>query len=431
MEIRTRRDEWDDRITPSRLSILYSMQVAGKTDSSPTAAYVETTDHFGSVGKYGDREMFDYEISNFKSRIKRGEIFNNPMSKVIHEYESSQFFRSIEYYRWVRYNYQDFSWKHGLRLEGIYGADHYLGYPHFASTWTLDEPLVNEEHYRQLAVTQAYANIDTSAVQSLVTAGEFRESVDFIFSAGKRMLRIYRNLRRLKLKGLRREITHKELSKRYLEYRYALRPMISEINGYFQTLVSTSRSVRQTYRDCQKVIFSDETDEFVLLNNSYGKTYARESITVEFVARAGVLCSVDLDRLDRWGFTKGIDTAWELAPFSFIADWFFNIGQTIASFTPELGVNELASWCSVAKVVTREKRVTRFNVGQPFYTVVGGSGGTMDHVSYFCSPGFVRSTTTTYNRTPNPKRSLLPTWNIRLDGWKLLDIGLIIKQLAS
>ena len=100
-----------------------------------------------------------------------------------------------------------------------------------------------------------------------------------------------------------------------------------------------------------------------------------------------------------------------------MADWFFNIGQTIASHTPEVGTRELASWA-----VTTDKLLTTVEVhtAAPYY-----SGQTLNLTN--CK---IELETTSVTRIVNPAKAWMPRCKIRLDALKLLDLGIILKNLS-
>jgi hypothetical protein len=40
-------------------------------------------------------------------------------------------------------------------------------------------------------------------------------------------------------------------------------------------------------------------------------------------------------------------TLWEVVPYSFVVDWFFNVGDWIQAFTPAPGITPLRNWATV------------------------------------------------------------------------------------
>lgn len=75
--------------------------------------------------------------------------------------------------------------------------------------------------------------------------------------------------------------------------------------------------------------------------------------TLQVDVRAGVLYEI-VNSHNRYGFNFSDlpAAAWELVPFSFVVDWFTNVGQFIRGVTPKFGARELATWTSVKRTKT-------------------------------------------------------------------------------
>jgi hypothetical protein len=151
----------------------------------------------------------------------------------------------------------------------------------------------------------------------------------------------------------------------------------------------------------------------------------RETV-VNLDVRSGVLTQLETDsKLPAWGFTEVLESAWELVPYSFIIDWFLNVGNTIAAFTPDYGLRALASWTVATTSVVKTFRIAGSSADMPTAT------STLDPLEHtnFVTGGELRDITITKERIPNPSRSLLPRVNLRLSTAKLLDLLVIAKNL--
>jgi hypothetical protein len=89
-------------------------------------------------------------------------------------------------------------------------------------------------------VTQAHANIDTSEMMALVTVAESRKTVDSMRALLWRAYKVARAVRKLDARALKGEFTKKELADRYMEMRYAVRPMIYEAKGIYEAVQKRS-----------------------------------------------------------------------------------------------------------------------------------------------------------------------------------------------
>jgi hypothetical protein len=141
-------------------------------------------------------------------------------------------------------------------------------------------------------------------------------------------------------------------------------------------------------------------------------------IEYEVSARAGVLCDVTIDELTIFGVDQLAESLWELIPFSFIVDWFANVGDTIAALTPDAGVKQRASWVTVRENITalNSSGQIRNNATWPTSTVSCGAfeWGYKEQV---------------LERFVDPSVSTWPQSKLRLDGFKLLDLGIIARQI--
>lgn len=383
--------------------------------------------YLGTVTNGSEREMTDVVIPNFKERSAKGEIFNNPMNSEVHEYVDNIGWLQAAKYKWSPVQsmtnppsnipYYKNGWEYDCPVRG----SHFFGSPRTANYATASE--LDTASLIDQAVTQAHANVDVTDAQVLATAGEAQETAKFIVDSLRRCIKILRAVKQADLKYLRKQISRKELANRYMEYRYAIRPMVMEANDYVSLLSEPLKQDRYTFRGyaTAHATVADEGQ----WDDSTKTTYTARETKRVFTVRAGVLSAIESITLPmRLGLDKPFDAAWELVPFGHIADWFFNIGQTIASWTPNYGIKELASWYSTTDVVEAKRWITgvKSKIDPNVYN--GGH-------HYRISNALVAKTSIYKTRVPNPQRAFLPRLKINLDGWKLIDLAIIAKQLTS
>lgn len=273
-------------------------------------------------------------------------------------------------------------------------------------------------------VTQAHANVDESEMLALATMAEAGKSVEFLVNTFHRAIRIGRAARKLQFRRLKREISRREFQDRYMEARYAIRPLIYDVHGVVNALQTKAGSrIRKTFRAGDRNSMS--TDDMVYMwpvadNCMFADV--KRSITSTVSVRAGVMCDLDISKLHAFGGSKLIETAWELAPLSFIFDWFGNIGTTIGAWAPKAGVNQLASWIVSRQIIEATNEVVAVyphTQDQPNTAVNTASLGPVKW-----------GTRTTYvERIPSPSLSMWPKVDINLDAYKLTDLGIILKKI--
>lgn len=279
---------------------------------------------------------------------------------------------------------------------------------------------------KSLAVTQAFANIDTSSMQALVTAAESRKTVDSMVGIMRRVYRIARNVRRLNVRALRKELSLNELQDRYMEARYAVRPLIYDAYGIADAFQKARGYERKTFRGYA----SDSgliTKAVVKTPLTYGleADYTR-SLKYDISCRAGVLCDCSISDLSVMGIDQLAESAWELVPFSFVVDWFANVGDWIAAQTPNAGVNRLASWATVKETflltmaTSSARSVIPTLLGSNYYVVNANWGGVVDTVEELVLERFV-----------DVSSAAMPQFDVRLDGFKLTDLGIMLRKSIS
>lgn len=369
-------------------------------------------------------EMTDVVTPNFRKRIKSGEVINSPMTSETSFQENTP--TSVVSNRTREVVLQEGTFLQGSYLEGTYPSSVVLGanFPcSHLSTYDIDV-----ESLEDVANTQAHANVDMSEAQALMIAAEGRKTVESLMDISTRAVRLFRIYNKItRLKGLsRREkkylkenLTPKAIADRYMEVRYSLRPLLYDAASIVKALQPAKHYDRFTFRGyASDTQTAGATGTERALSSTNTRIRPRTVTTRTVEVRAGVLTAIDFDsQLNVWGFDQPIETLWEVIPLSFVADWFFNIGQTIAAHTPEVGTRELASW-----TVTKDTSVTTVEPDtiRPYY-----SGSTVE-----ISNCKVSSTSKSVVRKVNPPLALVPRLTVRLNALKLLDLGIILKNLA-
>jgi hypothetical protein len=148
----------------------------------------------------------------------------------------------------------------------------------------------------------------------------------------------------------------------WLEYRYGWRPIISDATKIMEMIGRTGRKmrVRLVARSTESVDLSKTINETVaggLPRISGAEVTARHTRSVR--ASAGVIYEVQPHTtpeqlLEALGLrARDIPASvWELIPFSFVADWFMNVGSWLQAVMPAPQVSYLGNW-----ITTVDKKV--------------------------------------------------------------------------
>lgn len=361
----------------------------------------------------------DVVTADFRKRIRNGEIINNPFNKSDTE----------TYYPPAAAHDRSFTMTDGVAPRGWVGtvvsgdiamADTYCigtSVPGFSSAVVAERSRVID-----LAVVKAHANIDTSEMLALATLAESRKTVDFFANSLMKLLKIIRAVRKLDALALKRQFSKKELANMYMELRYAIRPLFYDVNGLLDSLEAEVRSYdRKTFRGyASGSVKANDSVPDTPVGWELKATIAR-NCTYTVSARAGVLCSTNVTNAQIFGIDRIAETAWELVPFSFIVDWFLNVGTAIAALTPNAGVVQRASW------VTVKEEITETNTMASIVSTLVGYDRT-NSVSWSTKYGYKQKL---LERIVDPTLNVWPTIGVRLDTFKIADLGIILKGLTS
>lgn len=364
-------------------------------------------------------EMDDVVTRGFKKLSNQGQIINSPMTRSsigvgivlgrsIHQDPPSQ--------------YGQFFYRQSEGAVGLYlptTAADATNLINIASLDVLDVP--NRSRLIGLAATEARANISPPDFQGLVSLGELRETLGYLRNPFKTGLKLAHTLQS-KSAAIRRgksQAVASDLASLYLEFRYAVRPMIKEVEGALTTLRGKPFvPIRHTAR--AKKLWSSEVSYPDTVATEYYQTATIKRVYEhELTVRCGFLYEHTGDQglNDTWGMRLSDVPAamWELVPLSFVYDWFGNMGDYISAMTPMMGIRHLSNWTTV----TETKRLTYLSV---------------PHANQVSVPSKATITQTTKSRTPSvniPSLELRDFDSLANDALKLLDLIGISKQKLS
>lgn len=381
------------------------------TASDPRRITNTTTDNFSCSDGAGSWTMTDVVTPDYHKRIRNGEIINNPMTTVttLVEDQMTSYSRA-------------FIWKDENNNDALHGQKH----SGMRNVGSLCKPWISlpaiDDDVIDIAVTKAWANADLSEATGLVMAAEANKTIKTLTDIMAKVVRLAIAFKRLRVKEILGELSPRELSNSYLQLRYGVRPLLYDARSVQEALQQGLGTDRRTFRGFSSES-ADVDDVYTAYNSASSNIQTVRTAEVRVEARAGVLCKIDaISGLNTWGFDQPLEAMWELMPYSFILDWFFNFGETIASWTPEGGLKDLASWVVVTTTATQRNIVG---------TLTNKPAGSYDYADYWNWSGAYTCTSIKKQRIVDPERSVLPTFRLRLDALKLLDLVLIGKQILA
>jgi len=321
----------------------------------------------------------------------------------------------------------------GAKWDGSYVAWSYGGAPE--PLGLPPEAMTMKQDVIDKAVTAAHANINESDLLALATIAESEKTVEFLVQSARRLIRLGRRARRVGdllqelnrgYQAVPRRVVRAEaraLADRYMELRYAARPIVYDMVGVMKAATKPRFINRKTFR-------GQADDSCDYQDTQTGRLFFYETVAdVDRVsrytvsARAGVLTTVSLSSLQPYGL--GIEalpsTVWELIPFSFIMDWVANVGQTIGSQIPKAGVTQLASWVSV--IGTWDSKVATENIRS-----IASDSLWDSHSSAGSCQSYGRREVA-HERIVSPALRTWPQVDMNLNMYKLIDLAIIARRV--
>lgn len=410
----------------------------------PSTYAVNTTESFLALREYS--WMVDVVTPKYHTLQNQGVIVNNPMWREMVDFRTGLTSLKVDGRNGKTRIHSEYS------LVIPFGEVPPISQPDPAS---LEEFFTSEaQREMDLASNRAFANVELSEAAVLASLGELPETLSWFKSILTRGLNLTKLLRRksniipqvLKLAIMEKPpTTVKKLAKSsargnlksstdavsnfanlWLEYRYAIRPLIFEMEQCLEALAAAiKKNSRQTARGKEVNVASTDdikTHTHVQSSGDVVRTY-RVISTTKLGCRAGVLFHIDEDinaLLAVWGLDQPLQSAWELVPFSFIMDWFFSVGDVIGAYAPKASLSPLSSWCTCK--YSYEAMI------QPVSFTLSNKNGYVWDV-----PEVVHgSRTVKYQRTwrkPVAERSLLPSFDLKLNIAKIVDLGTIGRSM--
>jgi hypothetical protein len=181
-------------------------------------------------------------------------------------------------------------------------------------------------------------------VQLGVDFVELRKSYTMIVSAASSLVNFTLAVKKfqfgkaakaLHMRGVPKGVSQKKnWSSNWLEYIYGWKPLITTIYDASEIAVNPVKSYRA------RASAQSQTD-FGSWNENNGSTNPFGSWWSHYsYSQGGEVRSVDANSftLSQLGLNNPASIAWELIPFSFVVDWFLNVGQMLESLTDFQGM---------------------------------------------------------------------------------------------
>jgi len=217
-------------------------------------------------------------------------------------------------------------------------------------------PLATRTETRRQAKYKALNKARDMKVNVAVLFGEGRQTVRMIAETAKTLGKAYRQFRKGQFSKAAKTLGIKKptgsAANNWLSYSYGWSPLISDVKGMAelaaQQVALNGRPKRFTASGSHSI-----QSEFTFVTTGQGGVCltadSRVSGTRTMQARAGLLCEVihtesNLAAQMGLGLWDPLLTMWELTPFSFVFDWFVDIGSWLEALSSLQGVRVLAGF---------------------------------------------------------------------------------------
>lgn len=217
-----------------------------------------------------------------------------------------------------------------------------------------------------LALTEAYARVDSADMLTGEFLGSLGETVGMLKSPFRGTTRLIRKMIKSKRRRLNKSGSNvlNASADAWLEHCYGWKPLLMDISAIMQMshrLITKDFKGGRRIARASKNLKREASESFEVIGSiPYVDTVTGTvTLTRKSVAHAGVIYQVD-DKSPSQAIAQSLGlrlsdvpaTAWEMIPFSFVADWFANTGSWINSVVPKPGVKTLGNWVTTIEDYT-------------------------------------------------------------------------------
>lgn len=357
--------------------------------------------------------MYDTVIPNFFRRRKQGEVFFNPMSRVETTYSSGggsgTHCKATGSFLCPEIRTQETRWNSDV-------------FQYYAQKARVASPngmlpiktVLTDSDIGSLATevsTRVLSQRGRNQSNLWETGAELRKTLSMMDAAVTNARQVLSRVPSRALNGA---------SSAYLLYRYGMRPVIADITNIMSKLEVQTRKLRQTTRVVDSI--SSRNVEYTTIAGGAANRGVNIIDVDTVVMRAMSLDEYVTSQLYESGVhLKGLLTLpWELIPYSFVVDWFINVGDVIGAIMPTPSFLHLGS-CLVSERTTSSTYHAGLTTANAGWTVVRPQTGS-------CV-----GTTTVKTRSAISSPGLVIKSNMRLDNpIRIADgLALIAQKLTS
>ena len=223
-----------------------------------------------------------------------------------------------------------------------------------------DVRIRNGNLHRKIVSNKLVKKLGNRDIDLGVALGEARETAHFVQGAMLRTWRAFHSARKGDVSGMLKALEWSKTARPskqrlrdvpdaasgvWLEYSYAVRPLLADVYGALSALEKRNRvpelvTVRASEED--EINFNLQALQQIPGHpsgwseemNAKGRMHTSGKITF-------TVANPFLYTLSQVGLTNPLNVAWELVPFSFVVDWFIPIGSWFNGLVPPQGISNV------------------------------------------------------------------------------------------
>lgn len=290
-----------------------------------------------------------------------------------------------------------------------YSGPKWLSQPNGLALPAVDESIVNS------VVTASVAGVREAIWDALTFIGEFEQTVDLFRTQHRRLndftdwlIRKTKNVARKRKLRNRRDLL-RLFAELWLEYSFGWVPLMMDLENALEAFTRKVNGMELLEGKSSQSVSLDDS-EVLTTNNASNTVTTTNILTGNRIYRGHAYGTAEGGR-QRISFDP-LTSTWELMPWSFVIDYFLDVGSWLQAYSPFSGAKVLGSMCSIKDVYTMEQEVgiTYFN------TQTGSFSGvkTIVEVKH-------------YTRFP-AEPGALPSWNPRLTPKRIVNLVALVIQ---
>lgn len=182
------------------------------------------------------------------------------------------------------------------------------------------------------------SQIKNQKVNLAMSLAEYRQTASLFSDVGKRVADAWKAVRRGDPRAIQRALggrNRKRYASNWLQFQYGVRPLVGDLYASMDLLADRLRiplPVRKV-EVTATTLASGDSGTFGYSSKPWAQSHQERWLCYYTVTSEGKKLGTSL------GFTNPLLLAWELVPYSFVIDWFVNVGEVLGSLDALSGVD--------------------------------------------------------------------------------------------